>query len=726
MKKNISLLLAICLLVTSTIFVTTSYATPFKYNPDSYSKPTTSIKVGSKGDGVRWVQAILANAGYPIDVDGSYGNGSAGIVKRYQRDNDLGVDGNVGPATRASLADYWDKLKHEILLPIDFNDHTSFPEPKGSVRVGMQGFSVYWVQALLYELGYSISVDGSFGNGTANVVKKFQKDYGLSADGNVGPATKAKMLAVFGAGSVEPEESGVCGDPGTRYEFYEAQHLLKITGVGEIRGIYFSQVVIEKTTKIEIADTITGMYYQTFKNFTGITEIHLSGNLTYMGYRVFDGCTNLKKIYIDMERPAAEPLPGWNMDWKGGNTATVVWNEPMSNPDDYSMPFNTVKGGTKGNDAYWVQSILENLGYTITVDGSYGNGTASTVKQFQSKNGISADGTAGLATIVALHIKWCEKKGVSPKPSPRSSIAYNADEYLKPSTSIRSGSSGEGVRWVQAILFNLGYPMTVDGSYGAGSIAVVKLFQRVNGLDQDGNVGPATRSKLESEWKSLKSKHGISGKMPYQSYEKNISYTRESHHSAVSSGFGGYTYSNTYYIKVNLNAQLVYVYKRNSSGNPTGSPVKTFITSTGLKSNKSMATPVTKFVILDNAQRGDAKYRWCYANPWVQYATRLYKVNSINASSFSGYFTGFMFHSELYTSQNENTLITDDYNMLGYPRSHGCMRMRAVDAKWIYDNCHSGTVVEIIDGTPDTATWATLKAQAGELPAGTKRDPSQP
>ena len=47
----------------------------------------------------------------------------------------------------------------------------------------MNGSDVKYMQQCLKKLGYKIDVDGCYGNGTANVVKKFQKANGLKADG---------------------------------------------------------------------------------------------------------------------------------------------------------------------------------------------------------------------------------------------------------------------------------------------------------------------------------------------------------------------------------------------------------------------------------------------------------------------------------------------------------------------------------------------------------------
>ena len=48
-----------------------------------------------------------------------------------------------------------------------------------------------------------------------------------------------------------------------------------------------------------------------------------------------------------------------------------------------------------GNDVTWVQESLCKLGYTVDVDGIYGNDTANKVKQFQSDNELTVDGICG-------------------------------------------------------------------------------------------------------------------------------------------------------------------------------------------------------------------------------------------------------------------------------------------------------------------------------------------
>jgi peptidoglycan hydrolase-like protein with peptidoglycan-binding domain len=63
-----------------------------------------AIKYGMKGNDVSSLQTSLKNAGYDIDVDGSFGPQTLAAVKQYQKANGLTVDGMVGPQTQAALS----------------------------------------------------------------------------------------------------------------------------------------------------------------------------------------------------------------------------------------------------------------------------------------------------------------------------------------------------------------------------------------------------------------------------------------------------------------------------------------------------------------------------------------------------------------------------------------------------------------------------------------------
>ena len=57
-----------------------------------------------------------------------------------------------------------------------------------------------------------------------------------------------------------------------------------------------------------------------------------------------------------------------------------------------------IKYGMKGDDVKNLQTTLNNLGYNLDVDGSFGSQTLSAVKDLQKKNGLTVDGMVGPQT----------------------------------------------------------------------------------------------------------------------------------------------------------------------------------------------------------------------------------------------------------------------------------------------------------------------------------------
>ncbi len=132
------------------------------------------------------------------------------------------------------------------------------------------------------------------------------------------------------------------------------------------------------------------------------------------------------------------------------------------------------------------------------------------------------------------------------------------------------------------------------------------------------------------------------------------------------------TDTHPYRITVNLTDNIVTVYRKDSAGRYTA-PDRAFVCSAGSH------TPEGTFRTTD-------KYIWrpLFGNVYGQYATRI--TGSI------------LFHSVPYFKQDKSTLEYDEYNKLGTSASAGCIRLTAADAKWIYDNCPGGTVVEMYRG----------------------------
>ena len=62
-----------------------------------------TLQIGDRGRDVKVAQKYLTKAGIRTTVDGVYGRGTAGKVKRFERAADLDVDGKLEPADAREL-----------------------------------------------------------------------------------------------------------------------------------------------------------------------------------------------------------------------------------------------------------------------------------------------------------------------------------------------------------------------------------------------------------------------------------------------------------------------------------------------------------------------------------------------------------------------------------------------------------------------------------------------
>ncbi len=105
-------------------------------------------------------------------------------------------------------------------------------------------------------------------------------------------------------------------------------------------------------------------------------------------------------------------------------TGPVTTPEPTAEPQYVSggmppQPFRKLKKGMEGEDVYWLQKKLQELGYyTGTVTGGYYSGTASAVKAYQKANKISATGVADERTLESIYADVLAANTPTPVPNP--------------------------------------------------------------------------------------------------------------------------------------------------------------------------------------------------------------------------------------------------------------------------------------------------------------------
>ena len=110
------------------------------------------------------------------------------------------------------------------------------------------------------------------------------------------------------------------------------------------------------------------------------------------------------------------------------------------------------------------------------------------------------------------------------------------------------------------------------------------------------------------------------------------------------------------------------------------------------------------------------KYSWYWYKEdtcWLRYV-----------SFFAG--SSKMLHSEAYYSQNYDDMVLGEFNKLGNPASHGCVRMALIDAKWVYENCYAGTRVYVYDDWDYAGPLGKPSPIRVDASSGTGWDPTDP
>ena len=130
------------------------------------------------GEDIKAVQNKLNSLGYNCGTaDGYYGNATKNAVISFQSAKGIDTDGVVGPTT-------WKLLFNSSSNGSDYSRILKVTSPL------MYGDDVKAVQNKLNSLGYNCgTADGYYGNATRSAVISFQSAKGLTADGEVGPAT---------------------------------------------------------------------------------------------------------------------------------------------------------------------------------------------------------------------------------------------------------------------------------------------------------------------------------------------------------------------------------------------------------------------------------------------------------------------------------------------------------------------------------------------------------
>lgn len=184
---------------------------------------------------------------------------------------------------------------------------------------------------------------------------------------------------------------------------------------------------------------------------------------------------------------------------------------------DPPYPGTPLRVGSTGSEVARMQKYLDairTLQYQglnfLTVDGNYGNGTKTTVQQYQGYARLPIDGVIGLNTWDSIVSDYNRLVGGS------------ADTY--PGIPLRNGMRGQDVSHMQrylnalALIYTAINVQAVDGAYGTNMTNAVKLFQRQFSLTIDGVIGQNTWNAIVSVYNASKTANKTKVTTPYPGY----------------------------------------------------------------------------------------------------------------------------------------------------------------------------------------------------------------
>lgn len=445
----------------------------FTTNVGTY--PGAPLKEGSSGANVRTMQTYLNRISGnwyipPIPkVDGIFGSATKNTVIEFQRLFNLIPDGIIGKST-------WYQITKIYVAATELAELTSEGErigigatpPTVTIQLNSRGQYVVELQFLLnYIAQFFPSIpfviqNGVFRDDTKRSVVEFQKEFGLTPDGIVGPGTWRKLYDVFY--SIQeimppspPVVPGVPTFPGTplRIGSTGSNVLLMQNYLNTIAKTYPSIPTL-------VADGSFGPATQAaviaFQRQFGLTADGVIGQITW--YKIVD-------VYNSLSAGGTPQYPG-----------------------------TPLRVGSRGDDVLLMQRYLNSIAKVfpiipgLTADGIFGVGTQTSVIAFQSLFGLTADGVIGRNTwdkIVSVY---------------NNLPAVSVPTY--PGTALRVGSRGNDVIIMQKYLNVIAsqYPsipsLTADGIFGPGTERTVVAFQNQFRLTADGVIGRTAWNQIVS------------------------------------------------------------------------------------------------------------------------------------------------------------------------------------------------------------------------------------
>jgi peptidoglycan hydrolase-like protein with peptidoglycan-binding domain len=131
-----------------------------------------------------WQKNLNESIGARLEVDGVFGPATVAATRKFQEQQGIEVDGEVGPISRRAMSRALGAQRGDK-PPV-----VAIPQwPGRLLRPGVTGADVGQWQAQMSKRGHDLEVDGVYGPLSGEACRSIQTEKGLTVDGVVGADT---------------------------------------------------------------------------------------------------------------------------------------------------------------------------------------------------------------------------------------------------------------------------------------------------------------------------------------------------------------------------------------------------------------------------------------------------------------------------------------------------------------------------------------------------------